>query len=422
MNKFSDFKYDLDDIILYPETLTNIDSRKKCKTIYENSVDKNFKNVYPLIVSPMDTVVDKENISLFLNKNLITCLPRQHKLGHQYNDMNFNSYSINDVIEILTKIYLYLSCCKETEYSLGIKNKITNFLDSHDYEYYFFSPHTCHINKKGEKREIYIFGECDVNINDFKKDCVTKFFYDNKNVLIDVANGHMTILRDLSKLLKDIFGDSIILMVGNIANPKTYEEYAKVGVDMVRCSIGSGNACLTSVQTAVGYGLASLIYDIKTIKESGGYDTQIILDGGIKNYSDVIKGLALGADYVMIGSLFNKCIESCGQKYLKIFGKHIKISQKLAVYLYRKNFSVWVKYRGMSTKEVQRDWGKKKLTTSEGVVRYRKVEYSLDQFLENMDSYLRSAMSYTNCSNLCEFKGTDNIIFVTNNVINRFKK
>lgn len=41
----------------------------------------------------------------------------------------------------------------------------------------------------------------------------------------------------------------------------------------------------------------------------------IIADGGIRNYSDIIKAIALGADYVMCGSIFARMIESAGIKY-----------------------------------------------------------------------------------------------------------
>jgi hypothetical protein len=61
------------------------------------------------------------------------------------------------------------------------------------------------------------------------------------------------------------------------------------------------------------------------------------------------------------------------------------------------------KYRGMSTKAVQRSWGKTKLVTAEGITKFQKVEYSLNQWTENFEDYLRSAMSYCNAKHLDEF-------------------
>jgi hypothetical protein len=75
----------------------------------------------------------------------------------------------------------------------------------------------------------------------------------------------------------------------------------------------------------------------------------------------------------------------------------------------------------MSTKEVQKKWGRDKLITSEGITKYNKVEYSLNKWIENLQDYLKSAMSYTNSRNLEEFKDTE-YIFITENALNRYYK
>ncbi len=61
---------------------------------------------------------------------------------------------------------------------------------------------------------------------------------------------------------------------------------------------------LTSKNVGVGYPMASLIkecYDISCILDK---PAKIVADGGMKNYSDIIKALGLGADMVMLGSIF----------------------------------------------------------------------------------------------------------------------
>jgi glutamate synthase domain-containing protein 2 len=173
------------------------------------------------------------------------------------------------------------------------------------------------------------------------------------------------------------------------------------------------------MHTAVGYPMASLIKECYEMSTRLSTPAKIVADGGMKTYSDIIKALALGADYVMVGSLFNKAIDSCGDNYL---WNKIKVNKKIAKWAYDFGIPVYKKFRGMSTKEVQKKWGRKELVTSEGVVRKRKVEYTLTKWVDNFESYLRSAMSYTNSSNLQLFIGHVEIIQITDNAYNRFKK
>ena len=75
----------------------------------------------------------------------------------------------------------------------------------------------------------------------------------------------------------------------------------------------------------------------------------------------------------------------------------------------------------MSTKEVQKKWGRENLKTSEGIVKTNPVEYTLGQWTENFKDYLKSAMSYTNSKTLDEFKESE-FVFITENALKRFNK
>ena len=61
------------------------------------------------------------------------------------------------------------------------------------------------------------------------------------SILIDVANGHMVDLYNISKKIKEEY--SVRLIIGNIASPEAYYQYASIGVDMIRCGIGYGSGC-----------------------------------------------------------------------------------------------------------------------------------------------------------------------------------
>jgi IMP dehydrogenase/GMP reductase len=244
-----------------------------------------------------------------------------------------------------------------------------------------------------------------------------------KKVLIDVANGHMMKLYETSKLIKEKFGSNIELMVGNIANPDTYREYCKIGVDYIRVGIGGGSACTTSANVSIHYPMASLINECAMIKYSFDNPTKIIADGGFKNFSDVIKALALGADYVMLGGMFNKALESCGETFMKDSqDQFYEVDIQRGKTAFEAGMSVYKYYRGMSTKEVQKSWNRHELKTGEGITKYNKVEYTLDGWCENFTDYLKSAMSYTNSRSLDEFIGDVRYEMITQNSFNRFNK
>ena len=52
----------------------------------------------------------------------------------------------------------------------------------------------------------------------------------------------------------------------------------------------------------------------------------------------------------------------------------------------------------------------KKKVKEEGITKYLPVKYTLSGWVENMVSYLRSAMSYTDCKDVKEFIGKPDLI------------
>lgn len=222
-------------------------------------------NKLPIFVSPMSTIVNVNNFIIWENNNLIPILPR---------NIDFN----------IRKDYIM----QGKWVALSLTEFESLFIDNNDMiESVSVKPH----------------------------------------ILIDIANGHMTRLGNACRKAKKIWGTNLILMCGNIANPRTYTLISEAGVDYVRCSIGSGSCCTTSSNTGVHYPIASLIDEINIIKnerkKSGDFYTKVIADGGIRNFNDIIKALALGADYVMIGGLFNSILESAA---LPIDGKDLVLN------------------------------------------------------------------------------------------------
>lgn len=260
-------------------------------------------------------------------------------------------------------------------------------------------------------------GWCAYSLSEFEKFYVTSAVCPiNRKVLVDIANGHMRSLMDLIRECKRRW-PLVEIMAGNIANPQTYLELSMAGADYVRLGIGSGNGCITSSNTAIHYPMASLINDTVLIR--GNFTTKIIADGGVRGYSDVIKALALGADYVMIGGLLSSMIESSGQLFKE---DGTPISREDALLLFNSGGKVFKKFYGMASREGQIDLKGQKTQTAEGVCKMIEVKYTLSKWVKNMSDYLRSAMSYTGARDLESFKRNTQTIVMGGNTYGTINK
>lgn len=133
-------------------------------------------------------------------------------------------------------------------------------------------------------------------------------------VCIDCGNGGDIEIFNTSQQLKKIYGPQINIMAGNIGNAKTYIDYCKAGIDYVRLGIASGSLVDYS-RYGFYYPMAQLLIDTVGIRNTacaGLKLTKIIADGGISNVVDILKCIALGADYVMCGRQFVRLIEAAG--------------------------------------------------------------------------------------------------------------
>lgn len=183
-------------------------------------------------------------------------------------------------------------------------------------------------------------------------------------IYIDHINGHDVEILNTCQKLKSLYGDNIIIMAGPIGNPKTYVEYCKAGVDFVRVGISIGKLD-DPKKYGFYYPIASLLLDIKSLlKTTVGYkQARIIVDGGISDYSDITKCIALGADYVIIGYEFSKIIESSGpicKKVVATIDNYEKVENITSlpkdVFMKNKFFREYVPGEWVKVNQSIKDW------------------------------------------------------------------
>ena len=350
-----EMKYSYNDIAIVPAIKSNVEHRSECNPY----TGKFGESSLPIFTAPMSTVVNEKNFSLFEDNNIIPILPRNFPLETRIDYLKRGKWA-----------------------AVGLQ----------------------------EFEDLFIRNNWNMEL------------YPDVNVLIDIANGHMSKLHNLiyDAKTKYMWPIRFKVMAGNIANPQTYYEMAKAGVDFCRINIGVGEGCITWSNLGTGYPCASLISEIYEIKKKlehcGEFTPMIIADGGIRNYSDVLKAKALGSDYVMIGGLFSKLIESAAPTfYYQNDGKSITeidpFEHKIDAYpdgtfdIDEEHIidNLHKVFYGMASRRGQEDINGEKKKTSEGIQKILPATTNLRKWKENMVSYMQSAMSYTNCYHINEF-------------------
>lgn len=350
-----EMKYSYNDIAIVPAIKSDVEHRSECNPYTGKFGDSSL----PIFTAPMSTVVNEKNFSLFEDNNIIPILPRNFPLETRIDYLKRGKWA-----------------------AVGLQ----------------------------EFEDLFIRNNWNMEL------------YPDVNVLIDIANGHMSKLHNLiyDAKTKYMWPIRFKVMAGNIANPQTYYEMAKVGVDFCRINIGVGEGCITWSNLGTGYPCASLISEIYEIKKKlehcGEFTPMIIADGGIRNYSDVLKAKALGSDYVMIGGLFSKLIESAAPTfYYQNDGKSITeidpFEHKIDAYpdgtfdIDEEHIidNLHKVFYGMASRRGQEDINGEKKKTSEGIQKVFPATTNLRKWKENMVSYMQSAMSYTNCYHINEF-------------------
>ena len=219
-------------------------------------------------------------------------------------------------------------------------------------------------------------------------------------VVVDTAHADSERVLNIIREIKKRF--TIELIGGNVATYDGARRLIEAGVDAIKVGIGPGSICTTRVVTGVG---VPQIYAIKecarACREKG---IPLIADGGIRYSGDICKALVVGADSIMIGSLFAGTEESPGEVVL-YKGRSYKE--------YRGMGSIGAMKEGSRDRYFQEENETSKLVP-EGIEGRIPYKGSLSSCIYQLMGGLRAGMSYCGSANIKEFQEKSCLIKITN--------
>jgi IMP dehydrogenase/GMP reductase len=192
-------------------------------------------------------------------------------------------------------------------------------------------------------------------------------------------------------------------MGGNIATADAALALVKAGADAVKVGIGPGSICTTRVISGVGMPQISAVTNVaKALKNKG---IPVISDGGVRYSGDLAKGLAAGANSMMVGGLFAGTEEAPGE---------VELYQGRSYKTYRGMGSLGAmaeKY-GSSDRYFQENDEVEKLIPEgiEGRVPYKGA---LEAVVHQLCGGIRAALGYTGCLDLKEMRDKAKFVRLT---------
>jgi len=181
-------------------------------------------------------------------------------------------------------------------------------------EGYFYILHRFDIDEVAfikTMKEINLISSISIGVNDdsyvlidelVSKDLIPDY------ITIDIAHGHSVKMKKMVHYIKNRMPDTF-LIGGNVCTPDAVNDLTEWGCDAIKCGIGGGSACTTYHSTGFG----NRGWQAKMIKTcTKKSKVPIIADGSIKQDSDIVKSLVLGATMVMAGGMFAGYVESPG--------------------------------------------------------------------------------------------------------------
>ena len=212
-------------------------------------------------------------------------------------------------------------------------------------------------------------------------------------IVIDVAHGHHKLVGEAIEEIKKIISE-VEVIAGSVATAEACEYLCEKGADSIRVGIGNGSLCETRIRTGVGIPQVTALLDCVAIADTFGCPT--IADGGIRNIGDVCKGLACGADSIMLGSLLSGTKETPGE--IEKVGKW-------------PNEQLHKKYRGSASLDSKKSRGDTK--NVEGNHKIISYKGKVKRIVNDIQDGIRSSFSYVGANDITEYHSKVELIEVT---------
>jgi IMP dehydrogenase len=211
-------------------------------------------------------------------------------------------------------------------------------------------------------------------------------------IVIDTAHGHSKGVIETLKMAKKKF-PTVDYVVGNIATAEAALALLEAGADGVKVGIGPGSICTTRIVAGVGVPqLSAISWVADALKGTG---VPVIGDGGIRYSGDVVKGLAAGADSIMMGSLFAGTEESPGETII-YQGRKFKS--------YRGMGSIEAMQKGSKDRYFQDTEDDISKLVPEGIAARVPYKGTLSEVIFQMVGGLRAGMGYCGAANIEQLK------------------
>jgi IMP dehydrogenase len=210
-------------------------------------------------------------------------------------------------------------------------------------------------------------------------------------IAIDTAHGHTKAVLEMISRVKNAF-PGLELVAGNVGTKEGAKDLVSAGVSAVKVGMGPGSICTTRIVS--GAGMPQVTAIALALEACGDAGIPVIADGGIKFSGDITKAIAVGADSVMIGSLFAGAEESPGEVILRQ-GRSFKT--------YRGMGSLGAMKDGSRDRYFQADSAPQKLVPEgvEGIVPYRGL---LSTIVQQLVGGVRAGMGYCGVKSIRELQ------------------